>query len=153
VDGKNAFVLTALDGTKYIMKSSFRLPPQAFENNDQFAGGLNTIEGVLLPEKLGGYPVIRDVMSMKGRPEGDTQPQSTQMMEIGPDESVLDLVSGQVNITSARLVYLLMDYASGHLPEDHPARTLQPLWEFSGTLQDGRTVSLFVQAVEEKYLK
>jgi hypothetical protein len=135
------------------LKSSLRLPPEAFEDSSQFAGGLNTIEGVLLPEKLGGYPVIRDVMSMNGRPQGDTQPQSTQMMEIGPDEGVLDLVSGQVNITNARLVYLLMDFAGGNLPEDHPARTLQPLWEFSGSLQDGRTVSLFVQAVDDKYLK
>jgi hypothetical protein len=153
VNGKNAFVLTALDGTKYIMKTSLNFPPQAFENTEQFAGSLNTIEGVLLPDKIGGYPVIRDVMSMNGRPEGDTQPQSTQMMEYGPDESVLDLISGQVNITSARLVYLMMDFASGHLPEDHPARTIQPLWEFSGTLQDGRIISLFVQAVDGKYLK
>ncbi len=153
IDGKNAFVLTTLDGTKYILRSSLRLPPQAFENNDQNAGGLNTVEGVLLPEKMGGYPVIRDVMNMNGRPQGDIQPQSTQMMEIGPDESVVDLISGQVNINNARLVYLLMDFAGGHLPEDHPARVLQPLWEFSGSLQDGRSVSLFVQAVDEKYIR
>ena len=153
VEGKNAFVLTSLDGTKYILKSSLNLPPQAFENYDQNAGGLNTVEGVLLPEKMGGYNLIRDVMSMNGRPEGDTQPQSTQMMEIGPDESVVDLVSGQVTITSAQLVYLSMDFAGGHLPEDHPSRTLQPLWEFSGTIQDGRQVSLFVQAVDPCYLK
>jgi hypothetical protein len=64
-----------------------------------------------------------------------------------------DLISGQVNITRARLVYLSMQFAGGFLPFDHPARTLQPLWEFSGTLEDGRNISLFVQAVKDEYLK
>jgi hypothetical protein len=153
VAGKNAYVLTTADGTKYILQTSLHLPPEAFADQSRNPTDLTTVEGVLLSDKLDGYPIIRDVMTMNGRLQGDTQPQSTQMMEIGPDESITDMISGQVNITGARLVYLSMDFASGHLPENHPARTLQPLWEFSGKLQDGRTVSLFVQAVEEKYLK
>jgi hypothetical protein len=153
VSSKKAFILSTADGTKYVLKSSLNYPPEALQVPPASPEGTITIEGVLLSEKMDGFAIIREVMMDNGRALGDLQPQSTQMMDIMPPAEITELISGQVNISQARLVYLSMQFAGGSLPADHPARTLQPLWEFSGTLQDGRKVSLFVQAVEDAYLK
>ncbi|NLF50952.1 MAG: hypothetical protein GX577_07430 [Leptolinea sp.] len=153
VDSKNAYVLTINDGTQFILKNSMNNPPEAFTHPPTSPDGQFYVEGVLLKEKIQGYPVIREIQFSGGQPDQTQEFQSTRLMEVGPLEGVSDLVSGQVNITGARLVYFSMDFGARIDDEDHPTRILQPLWEFSGTLEDGRKLSLFVQAVEEQYLK
>jgi hypothetical protein len=154
IDGKKGFILNSTDGKKYALRNSFSFPEESLQIPPESPGAILTIEGVLQSETMDGLPVILEAMMDTGRAPGDLVPQSTKMNDVMPPPSNLaELISGQVNITRARLVYLSMHFAGGLLPADHPARILQPLWEFSGTLQDGRNVSLFVQAVDEKYLE
>ncbi len=138
---------------QYILKNSLHYPPAAFDEPMYDPNEISSVEGVLQKETWNGKTLIRETFIRNGQSSEGIDLESTQMAEIMPSQEISEMISGQVKITNVRLSYLSMQFASNLLPEDHPARILQPLWEFSGSLEDGRKVSLFVQAVEDKYLK
>jgi hypothetical protein len=88
VNNKNAYVLTTKDGPEVYIEKLHESAPQAFKEPINTPEGVITVEGVLLAEKINGYPVIRDVMMDNTRPAGNTEIKSLQMAEIGPGKAL-----------------------------------------------------------------
>jgi hypothetical protein len=158
VNGRKVVLFTSQDGTQYVLKSSLDQPEEQVQVG--FPAGKNiVIEGVLEGEQtFGGYPLLRELMASydpKRKDLKDYKITANQPPVVGPQSGPGDLIKGQVNVDKVELVYYAADLSHGWPPPaaGDPARSVQPLWSFSGSLEDGRTFEVLVQAVENEYLK
>jgi hypothetical protein len=157
IDGQPALLLTTQDGAQYIEEQSLGYGEQ---NRIGRPGDLVETEGYLVPDKtLGGYPVIR-ATSGGFPPDGVVTSAQVQVIDMGLGGGV-DLSSamaGQVIIDSIELAYTavtLQNCPPMGMDEEFLAKylTMQPVWVFKGTFEDGRRFEAQVQALPDEYLE
>jgi hypothetical protein len=79
--------------------------------------------------------------------------QFTAHFEAASQPSLADLIQGSAKVEKVSLVYLTTGFEDAPLTQNDLSRYIQPLWSFSGHLEDGREFNIFVQAVQDEYLK
>jgi hypothetical protein len=155
--GRKVMLFTDTAGQQYVLFRSLTTPEEVPE--DFFEGSRIILEGALTQETYAGLPVIREMGSRPAAGITDLDDYDIQAGEIyeqpAYNDPITDNKAGGINIGTAELAYFAYDlsHGGGGLPLDEsPARFVQPVWQFSGTLRDGRLVEVLVQAVTDEYL-
>jgi hypothetical protein len=158
VAGRKVILFTAQDGAQFVYQYSIEVPEKSVMSSYP-PGKQIVVEGVLEGDRtFGGYPILRVMMESLEPNRKDLNGYVINSKEIPvftPPTAPGDLIKGQVNVDKVELVYYAADLSHGWPPPPagDPARSVQPLWSFSGRLEDGRTFEVLVQAVADEYLK
>ncbi|MBE3144691.1 MAG: hypothetical protein IMZ61_12340 [Planctomycetes bacterium] len=161
LEGRKVLLFTDISGKQYVFGRSIQNSPVDLE--DGYRGKQFVVEGTLSHETFAGYPMILESMShiAPGRTDlSGYQVQGNKVIIRGykggstpqpplAQDSVKDVVIDQVE-----LVYFAYDFSHGGGIDlnTSPMRYVQPVWRFSGKLDDGRLVQILVQAVTDEYL-
>lgn len=155
--GRPVLQFTDINGQQYILAKSLNMPEELIE--DPFDGTQCIIEGVIAQETYEGLPMITEFSGQIAVGASDLSNYTIKSGLVYEETEQPDLLSNQtansINIDTVELVYYAYDlsHGGGGLPLDEsPARFVQPVWRFSGTLSDGRLVEVLVQAVTDEYL-
>lgn len=158
--GRKALLFTDISGMQYVFERSIENSPVDLE--DGYRGEQFVVEGTLSHETFAGYPMILESMSFIAPGRTDLSGYQVQGNKVTEDyeggstpqpplaqDSVKDVVIDQVE-----LVYFAYDFSHGGGIDlnTSPMRFVQPVWRFSGKLDDGRLVDVLVQAVTDEYL-
>ncbi len=160
LDGRKALLFTDISGKQYVFERSLENSPVDLE--DGYRGEQFVVEGTLSHETFAGYPMIVESMSFiaPGRTGlNGYQVQGNKVMEDheGGTQNQPPLLQDSVKevvIDRVELVYFAYDlsHGGGYDLNTSPMRYVQPVWRFSGKLDDGRLVQVLVQAVTDEYL-
>jgi hypothetical protein len=153
--GREVLRLTDVSGAQYVLDSSFYVDPQTLY--EIYNGQRIITEGVLKQETYEGLPIIREMGSGLAMGIEDLSEYEINAGKVYDEPEISDLtdVDSAILIDSVDLVYFAYDlsHGGGGLPmSESPARFIQPVWRFSGTLADGRLVDILVQAITDDYL-
>ena len=160
LEGKPVVLLTAQDGSQYVVKQSIDYGTDAMVGRP---GDLVVYEGLAIPgESFAGYPVLREFSaSMADGITDISQYQITQNAPIVLDEtqSVENprlQISGNVTIDQAELAYAALSThnctaADASNPDMAGQLLVQPIWRFMGNFEDGRRIEIQVSALPEDY--
>jgi hypothetical protein len=147
----------SISGEQYILSRSLTMPVEFL--TDGFNGGQFIIEGVLSQDTYEGLPMITEFAGTiaVGVTDLDDYVIYTNQIFDEPEmpATFSEQVTNNINIDSVELAYFYYDLTQGGggLPiSESPIRFVQPVWQFSGTLSDGRLVKIVVQAVTDEYL-
>ena len=162
LNGRKVLLFTDSTGKQYVLSMSLMMPEQFVE--DGFRGEQFIVEGLLSQETYAGYPIITEFEESiaPGRTDlSGYQLHSTQVLvESGypaetPAPPLQQSSVTSVVIDKVELAYFAYDFSHGGGSDldTSPARFVQPVWRFSGKLNDGRSVEVLVQAVVDAYLK
>lgn len=156
--GRKVMLFTDTAGQQYVLFRSLTTPEEYLE--DFFEGARIILEGALTQETYEGLPVIREMGSRPAAGITDLDDYDIRAGEVyeqpAYNDAITDNMAGGINIGTAELAYFAYDlsHGGGGLPlSESPARFVQPVWRFSGTLADGRLVDILVQAVTDDYLQ
>lgn len=154
--GRKVLKFTDVNGAQYIIDSSLFVDPQILY--EMYNGQRIIIEGVLEQEPYEGLPIIQEIGSRLAVGLTDLNGYEIYAGKVydEPESQTLSNVDSSILIDSVELVYFAFDlnHGGGGAPlSESPARFIQPVWRFSGTLADGRLVDILVQAVMDDYLQ
>jgi hypothetical protein len=148
LEGKNVFILTDDSGKQWVLKST----THGMQNLAGFgwdSGQKVIAEGYASPtgETFGGLPLLVDLgMSMNDKGLTKENYQSTR--ETPPPnlrQPQQPALSGTATVDKVELVYFANEFQNG-MPQESGPRKLQPLWRFSGRLEDGSAFEVLVPA-------
>ncbi len=149
-------LFTSREGKQYVLQSSLDMPEPLLEPSPLGRPGDQIlIEGKLSGKTFGGYPVIKDLMGRVAPGMRDLTGYQIQsaLPDIVYKSTPADLIRGRAVVDKVELVYYTPDWQGANVPADQAGRYVQPLWSFSGYLEDGVTFEVLVQAVRDEYLK
>ncbi len=160
LEGRPVMLFTDISGKQYVFERSIENSPVGME--DGFRGEQFVVEGTLSLKTFAGYPMILEFAASiaPGRTDlSGYQLQGNQVFEdhqegaTPPPPLAQDSVKNVV-IDQVELVYFAYDFShgGGFDVNTSPMRYVQPVWRFSGKLNDGRLVQVLVQAVTDQYL-
>jgi hypothetical protein len=158
--GRQVMLFTDINGKQYVFERSIENSPVGLE--DGFRGEQFVVEGTLSHETYAGYPMILESSASIAPGRTDLIGYVVQGNRVGEDYEngstpqpplAQDSVKNVV-IDQAELVYFAYDFShgGGYDLNTSPMRYVQPVWRFSGKLDDGRLVQVLVQAVTDEYL-
>jgi hypothetical protein len=161
LEGAQVLLFTPQDGTSYVLERSIDYGPESAIGRP---GERVIIEGLAIPGKsFGGYPVIDelggsmggDLKDLSGYVITSNQPRT---MEPPPGRSGEDLFQGKATVEQVELIYAAASLQNcGDLemtdPQGAPWLYVQPVWRFTGHLEDGRLFEIQIQALTEEYLR
>ena len=158
LDGQSVVLFTPSAGESYVLKSS--LDWGAEGNIIGRLGDLIEIEGYLIPDQpVGGYLVLQDTAGTV-QPDGVADSAQVNVWDHSQDPSTNPgaALQGQVIIDTVELAYdaINLDHCQASAAEDpnvSPRLYVQPIWVFSGHLEDGRRFIIQVQALPDEYVK
>jgi hypothetical protein len=158
--GRQVMLFTDISGKQYVFEYSIENSPVGLE--DGFRGEQFIVEGTLSHETFAGYPMILEFSASiaPGRTDlSGYQFQGNQVVEdyeggATPQPPLAQNSVKDVVIDQVELVYFAYDFSHGGGIDlnTSPMRFVQPVWRFSGKLDDGRLVDVLVQAVTDEYL-
>jgi hypothetical protein len=160
LEGRQVMLFTDISGKQYVFERSIENSPSVLE--DGFNGEQFVVEGTLSQETFAGYPMILEYSASIAPGRTDLSGYQFQGNKVFEDHEegatpqpplAQDSVKNVV-IDQAELVYFAYDFShgGGFDVNTSPMRYVQPVWRFSGKLNDGRLVQVLVQAVTDQYL-
>ena len=153
---RKVYLFTSRDGKQYVLQSSLDTPEPLLESSPLGRPGDQIlVEGKVSSKTFDGYPVIKNLM---GKIAPDMQDLAGYQIQSALPNVVhkpapTDLIQGQAVVDKVELVYYTPDWRGADVSADQPSRYVQPLWSFSGHLDDGRNFEVLLQAVQDQYLK
>jgi hypothetical protein len=165
LEGKVVLLFTTLKDEQFVLGSSIDYGTSAAAG---LQGDRVVIEGLAIPgQTFGGYPVITEfgsaVMSGDQADLSDYEITSNQPSVF--DENFSEAgraaqLQGLGKVEKVELVYATASLAgcrgmslTESDPQLAPWLTVQPVWRFTGSFEDGRTFEIQIQALDEAYLK
>jgi len=162
LEGQDVLLFTTLEDQQYVLSGSFQY---GAENSAiGLPGDKVVIEGLAIPgNNFGGYPVIdefgggiaNDINDLSGYQITANEPGVWE--DTTPKPVQADQLQGTVTIEKIELVYAAASLQKcGGNRESDPALApwliVQPIWRFSGHLEDGRTFEVQIQALPDEFL-
>jgi hypothetical protein len=161
LEGKEVLLFTARDGQQFVLSSSIQ---QGKNSAIGVEGDQVIIEGLAEPGKtFGGYPVITENGGRIANKMTDLSGYQIESNVIGLwDEAAAIGPSAHEIRGNATVDKVVLTYATAFLercanltatnPSDAPWLVVQPVWRFTGHLDDGRVFEIQVQALPDEYL-
>jgi hypothetical protein len=165
LEGKDVLLFTTLEGEAFILGMSIDYGTSAVTG---LQGDRMVIEGLAIPgQSFGGYPVITEFGStVTGDDTIDlskyeiTSNRPSIYDESFSESTQAERLEGKAKVEKVELVYATASLGNCRgmgLSETDPLLApwlnVQPVWRFSGSLDDGRTFEIQIQALREEYLR
>jgi hypothetical protein len=147
VEGKNVFILTDDQDQDWVLENTI-LYPMSLTDMGWDPGTELVVEGYPSPEvaTFGGLPVLHELST--GLVTQDRQAYQTQLNQ--PEEIVVppappDHIPAGAIVEQVELAYYGQHFQGAMLPDDASGK-MQPIWRFTGHMQDGRVFEILVPA-------
>ena len=162
LEGKEVLLFTARDGKQFVLNSSIQQGKNAAIGVE---GDQVIIEGLAEPGNIfGGYPVIIENGGQVANKITSLSGYQIESNQIGLwDESaaidpLAKEIQGNATVDKVELVYATASLVrcanlAAMNPGEAPWLVVQPVWRFTGHLDDGRVFEIQVQALPDEYLK
>ena len=161
LEGAQVVLFTTQDGASYVLGRSIDYGPESVIGRP---GERVIIEGLSIPGKsFGGYSIIYelggsmagDLNDLSGYVITSNQPRT---MEPPPGMTGEELFQGVATVEQVELIYAAASLQNcGDLemrdPQQAPWLYVQPVWRFTGHLEDGRIFEIQIQALTDQYLR
>ena len=148
--GQKVMLFTDSSGKQYVFEHSLENSPVGLE--DGYRGAQFVVEGTLSHESFAGYPMILESLSFIAPERTDLngyQVQGNKVVEdyeggATPQPTLVQDSVKNVVIDQVELCYFAYDFShgGGFDLNTSPMRFVQPVWRFSGKLDDGRLVQM-----------
>lgn len=162
LEGQEVLLFTTLEGQQYVLSGSIHY--DAEKDAIGLPGDRVVIEGLAIPgNNFDGYPVIdefgggiaNDMNDLSGYQITAGEPGVWDETDSNPVQA--DQLQGVIKIDKVDLVYAAASLQKcGNNRESDPEKApwliVQPIWRFSGNLEDGRTFEVQIQALPDEYL-
>ena len=161
LEGKQVILFTTKDGQQFVLRSSIQQGKSAALGVE---GDQVIIEGLAEPgNTFGGYPVITEKGGQIANKITDLSGYQIESNAIGLWDEAAAIgpsaqeIRGNATVDKVELVYATAFLERcGNLattnPADAPWLVVQPVWRFTGRLDDGRVFEIQVQALPDEYL-
>jgi hypothetical protein len=152
LDGQDVILFTTQDGQKYVLSHSIDIDP---DSGVGVPGDAIIVEGYAPPDQtFGGYPVI--VESGMRMSQGTDDPNNPLLLSATPpvfQERSPQAETGTATVDKIELVYYTQDMRFYVPGSQTPPIYIQPVWSFTGQMEDGTRFQFLVQALSNDYLK